>query len=198
MLLETVKTIKSILRLNKHKVQISEKTLLLFHQSVRDRIDVLVKEKTTYPPSNIRDLLRRGNIVWCDFGFNIGNEFGGRHPALILKYINNGEDAYVIPLNSVKRDTSFITKNGKPKNWLVKIPAYDNGVLTVFNMRDEMDRFCNVYNLVRISWLRFDFTDKIGFMRSDYIKKVDKAIYFNRYKPQMEFSKDSENVLTKV
>ena len=30
-------------------------------------------------------LLKRGNVVWIDFGFNIGNEFGGMHPAIILK-----------------------------------------------------------------------------------------------------------------
>ncbi len=29
-------------------------------------------------------LLKRGNVVWIDFGFNIGNEFGGMHPAVIL------------------------------------------------------------------------------------------------------------------
>ena len=28
-------------------------------------------------------LLKRGNVVWIDFGFNIGNEFGGMHPAII-------------------------------------------------------------------------------------------------------------------
>ena len=30
-------------------------------------------------------LFKRGNVVWVDFGFNIGNEFGGMHPAVILK-----------------------------------------------------------------------------------------------------------------
>lgn len=34
-------------------------------------------------------LLKRGNVVWVDFGFNIGNEFGGMHPAIILK--NDGQ-----------------------------------------------------------------------------------------------------------
>lgn len=28
-------------------------------------------------------ILKRGNVVWVDFGFNIGNEFGGMHPAII-------------------------------------------------------------------------------------------------------------------
>ncbi len=33
-------------------------------------------------------LLKRGNVIWIDFGFNIGNEFGGMHPAIILKNFN--------------------------------------------------------------------------------------------------------------
>ena len=33
-------------------------------------------------------LLKRGNVVWIDLGFNIGNEFGGMHPAIILKNFN--------------------------------------------------------------------------------------------------------------
>ncbi len=27
----------------------------------------------------------RGAVVWIEFGFNIGNEFGGRHPAIIMR-----------------------------------------------------------------------------------------------------------------
>ena len=34
-------------------------------------------------------ILKRGNVVWIDFGFNIGNEFGGMHPAIILKNFEN-------------------------------------------------------------------------------------------------------------
>ena len=45
-------------------------------------------------------LLKRGNVVWIDFGFNIGNEFGGMHPAVILK--NFDKDIFVLPVSSKK------------------------------------------------------------------------------------------------
>ena len=30
-------------------------------------------------------LIQRGNVLWVNFGFNIGSEFGGQHPAVIIK-----------------------------------------------------------------------------------------------------------------
>ena len=45
-------------------------------------------------------LLKRGNVVWIDFGFNIGNEFGGMHPAIILKNFDN--EIFVLPISSKK------------------------------------------------------------------------------------------------
>ena len=46
-------------------------------------------------------VLKRGNVVWIDFGFNIGNEFGGMHPAVILK--NFDKDLFVLPVSSKKQ-----------------------------------------------------------------------------------------------
>ena len=45
-------------------------------------------------------LFKRGNVIWLDFGFNIGNEFGGVHPAVILKNFDN--DLLVVPISSKK------------------------------------------------------------------------------------------------
>ncbi len=50
-------------------------------------------------------LFKRGNVVWIDFGFNIGNEFGGMHPAVILKNFSN--DLFVLPISS-KRPSEYI------------------------------------------------------------------------------------------
>ena len=46
-------------------------------------------------------LYKRGNVVWIDFGFSIGSEFGGMHPAIILKTFWN--DLFVLPVTSKKR-----------------------------------------------------------------------------------------------
>ena len=55
--------------------------------------------------------LSKRNIVWVDFGFNIGNEFGGRHPAVILR--NLGEVLLVAPISTnrscVQESNTIIT-----------------------------------------------------------------------------------------
>jgi len=43
-------------------------------------------------------VFRRGCVVWVEFGYNIGVEFGGRHPAIILR--NNRDSLLVAPLSS--------------------------------------------------------------------------------------------------
>lgn len=35
-------------------------------------------------------LIQRGNVLWVNFGFNIGSEFGGQHPAVIIKKWEKG------------------------------------------------------------------------------------------------------------
>ena len=45
-------------------------------------------------------LLNIGNVVWIDFGVNIGNEFGEMHPAVILK--NFDKDLFIVPISSKK------------------------------------------------------------------------------------------------
>lgn len=32
-----------------------------------------------------KECIIRGDVVWVEFGFNIGEEFSGRHPAVVLK-----------------------------------------------------------------------------------------------------------------
>ena len=55
-------------------------------------------------------LFKRGNVIWLDFGFNIGNEFGGMHPAVILKNFDN--DLFVVPISS-KKPLDYVKK----KKW---------------------------------------------------------------------------------
>ncbi len=32
-----------------------------------------------------KEYIVRGDVIWVEFGFNIGEEFSGRHPAVVLK-----------------------------------------------------------------------------------------------------------------
>lgn len=64
---------------------------------------VIAVKKTAIPEADIELIMRslvltRKAVVWVDFGYNIGTEFGGRHPAIILK--NLKDSLVVIPLSS--------------------------------------------------------------------------------------------------
>ena len=47
---------------------------------------------------------RRGDIVYVDFGFNIGNEYGGVHYAAVLEHYNHktSGNIMVVPLTSLE------------------------------------------------------------------------------------------------
>ena len=67
-----------------------------------------LKIEQTYNPKSIQ-ALKRGSIVYADFGFNVGREYGGLHYAIVL----NKTDArsnhllHVLPLTSVKETTDI-------------------------------------------------------------------------------------------
>lgn len=67
-----------------------------------------LKIEQTFNPKSIQ-ALKRGSIVYADFGFNVGMEYGGLHYAIVL----NKEDArsnhllHVLPLTSVKETTDI-------------------------------------------------------------------------------------------
>ena len=151
-------------------------------QSVRSHVCYLIDEKTNKNNLLNQQNLQRGNIVWIDFGFNVGHEFGGKHPALILRNINSGEDVYVIPLDSGKLPSNARRRDGSLKGGFVEIPSKDNGKPVIFNMKN-IDRWCNVYRLRCISAIRIDTKSTTGWMRKDYVYKIEKATEQFRYKP---------------
>lgn len=66
---------------------------------------IIAVKKTAVPEADIELIMRslvltRKTVVWVDFGYNIGTEFGGRHPAIILK--NLKDSLVVIPLKACR------------------------------------------------------------------------------------------------
>ena len=67
-----------------------------------------LKIEQVFNPRSIQ-ALKRGSIVYADFGFNVGREYGGLHYAIVL----NKTDArsnhllHVLPLTSVKETTDI-------------------------------------------------------------------------------------------
>ena len=106
-------------------------------------------------------LIKRGNVIWVNFGFNIGSEFGGHHPAVIIRKMGMG--VYVIPLDSGK-----IPENKKDKDYLIPIPF-------VYGL-PKMPRHCNIYKMVCIDPRRFDFNGTYGNVHGKIMDKISDSL----------------------
>lgn len=126
-------------------------------------------------------LLKRGNVVWIDFGFNIGNEFGGMHPAIILKNFNS--EVFVLPISS-KKPKEFVKieqeyKNGritlkeceKKKSKITEVVQIDS----IYRFKD-MIRWANITRMKKVSILRLDFNGTIGKVDGRYLNIINEKI----------------------
>lgn len=112
-------------------------------------------------------LFKRGNVVWLDFGFNIGNEFGGMHPAVILK--NFDKDLFVVPISSkkppeyvkIEQDLSdekiTLEESIKRKEEITEIIELKN-----INGYRKMLRWARIPRMKKMSMLRVNFSGTIG------------------------------------
>ena len=102
--------------------------------------------------------LIRGAVAWVEFGFNIGNEFGGRHPAIILR--KTGKSIFVIPLSS--------QEPSEKKDYHVKIEK-------VYGFKN-MIRWTNVLKLQNVSIQRVDFNSSIGNIKGSVLNDINDAL----------------------
>ena len=102
----------------------------------------------------------RGDVIWVEFGFNIGEEFSGRHPAIVLK--NGGKTLLVLPITS-KQPTE---KQLASKNYVE--------LGKIYNFK-PLKRWVNIFNITPISIERIDFTNKKGNIKGLDIDKISKA-----------------------
>ena len=126
-------------------------------------------------------LFKRGNVVWIDFGFNIGNEFGGMHPAIILKNFNN--ELFVLPVSSkipkeyIKIEQEY--KNGKitfeecekKKSKITEVIQIDS----IYRFKD-MIRWANITRMKKVSILRLNFNGTIGKIDGKYLSLINEKI----------------------
>lgn len=126
-------------------------------------------------------LFKRGNVIWLDFGFNIGNEFGGMHPAVILKNFDN--DLFVVPISSkkppeyIKIEQDFKDKKiteeecQKSKNNIAEIIE-----LSKINGFRNMLRWSRITRMKKISMLRVNFSGTIGTLDGTDMDKIAEKI----------------------
>ena len=122
----------------------------------------LSTKKSSVPQSDVDTLihslvLRRGHVIWVHFGFNVGNEFGGKHPALILKNMKNVLS--VLPLSTQT-----------PSQLAINIE-----IDKVYGFPLIM-RWGNITRIVPISIQRIDFNNIIGSVRNNVLKEVDEKL----------------------
>lgn len=112
-------------------------------------------------------LFKRGNVVWIDFGFNVGNEFGGMHPAVILKNFDN--DLFVVPISS-KKPLEYVKIEEKLANNELSKKEYDNKkeaiteIVEILNINGfrKMQRWARITRMKKVSMLRVNFSGTIG------------------------------------
>jgi len=98
-------------------------------------------------------VLTRKSVVWVEFGVNIGAEFGGRHPAIILK--NLDDSLIVVPLSSQCPDSDKFT---------VKIDS-------IYGF-PPLQRWANVTRIREVDISRVDFTCRIGNVNSKVMSDI--------------------------
>ena len=126
-------------------------------------------------------LLKRGNVVWIDFGFNIGNESGGMHPAIILKNFDN--EIFVLPISSKKpkeyrkleqdyhNRKITLEECEKKKGQITEIIQIDN----IYRFKD-MIRWTNITRMKKVSILRLNFNGTIGKVDGKYLSTINEKI----------------------
>lgn len=118
---------------------------------------VISVKKSSVPEPDVELIMRslvliRKTVIWVDFGYNIGTEFGGRHPAIILK--NLKDSLVVIPLSS---------QEPKKMDYSVKVDK-------VYGF-PEMPRWANVTRIIQVSLSRVHL-EKIGDVKPAVMQEI--------------------------
>ena len=113
-------------------------------------------------------VLIAGKVVWVRFGYNVGREFRGFHPAVILK--NIGECLLVAPLTSGAKDIN----NSK---------HIDISKVYGFELRD---RYTDITRIVPASVYRVDLNNKIGNIPREKLTEIKSAIV-NYWQDKVKF-----------
>lgn len=122
-------------------------------------------------------LFKRGNVVWINFGFNIGNEFGGIHPAIILKNLDT--ELFVVPLSSKIPIEYREIENSKIKEQeKIKKKQENTNIIEINQVYGfkPMTRWATVTRMRKVSILRVDFYGTVGTLNGKYIDLLSEKI----------------------
>lgn len=156
---------KKVTSFTRDKLNPIEKQLFDEHYS-RDGLDdfykldrtKIINDETIHKLMHILSL-NRGNVVWVEFGFNICKEFGGKHPALILRKVPNA--LFVTPLSSSAPESI--------KDWHVKVDR-------VYNYAKQETRWINIHRIINVSLKRVDFNSPVGSVKGTVLTDISDKI----------------------
>lgn len=122
---------------------------------------IISVKKDNLPNDDVEMIMRslvliRKTVIWVDFGYNIGTEFGGRHPAIILK--NLKDSLVVIPLSS---------QSPKTMDYSVKVDRVYGFPL--------MPRWANVTRITQVSLSRVHF-GKTGDVKPSVLSDISNKL----------------------
>lgn len=163
---------------NTNKDDVSDvKRTMNYLSALSYHIDSINKEKDFLLTEEQMNKLKRGRVVWVDFGFNIGKEFGGKHPAIILKATSNYQSLTVLPVDSQDDDDIEVIERRRKKEYWYEIP-HINGM-------KKKTRWTNVYRVTEISSIRVDFDSPSHmYIKYEILDELDFLIEKFQYKPK--------------
>ena len=126
-------------------------------------------------------ILKRSNVVWIDFGFNIGNEFGGMHPAIILKGFE--KELLVLPVSSKKPKEYKKIEQEYKENKITKeeLINREKEVTTIVQLDKiyrfkKMIRWTDITRVRKVSILRVNFSGTVGKVEGRYMNEISTKI----------------------
>lgn len=82
-----------------------------------ERWSNLLSRESTFDPASIRRY-ERGDIIFADFGFKVGHEFGGLHYAVVIENDNAASNGtvVVVPMKSADNEEELVELDWKDVN----------------------------------------------------------------------------------
>ncbi len=126
------------------------------------KIKLVEREESFVVPPLYEIRVKRGYVWWMEFGFNIGYEFGGRHPGVILQ--RSSGIVWAIPVSS-QRPTPEQMRQGI----YVEIPV-------IKGRFEDIPRWVNVLTLMPVSEIRIDFSSASGYVSGSVLDQIREAM----------------------
>jgi mRNA-degrading endonuclease toxin of MazEF toxin-antitoxin module len=94
--------------LNKLPKPLAKQLEKWFLEKIYKTDKLLKNDKFNYIP-----YVKRRDVIWVDFGINIGQELNNSHPAIVLYACDSSGTIIVVPLTSKENESEFVINIGQ-------------------------------------------------------------------------------------